>query len=118
MKGLNEREQGLKNKRGGGIMLAKINSKKAVYIGTGAGLILFVLFGFFPSAMMGGYVGLRLAELIAGPGSLGVVARVFTAVSMLGAVITTACAFLLGGALAGYSLAQKGRNPIDAENRA
>lgn len=99
-------------------MLAKINSKKAVYIGTGAGLILFVLLGFFPSAMMGGYVGLRLAELIIGHGNLGVVARVFTAVSMIGAVITTACAFLLGGAFAGYALSQKGRTCREATNRA
>lgn len=105
------------NKKGGEIMLAKVNSKKAVYIGTGAGLILFVLLGFFPSAMMGGYVGLRLAELIVGPGSLGVLARVLTAVSMVGAVLTTACAFILGGALAGYALSQKGKNPAEEGSR-
>ncbi|MFN4219729.1 MAG: hypothetical protein ACK4GJ_02260 [bacterium] len=88
-------------------MLAKLDSKKGIYLGTGAGLILFVLLGFFPSAMIGGYVGLKLAELIVGPGSLGVVARVLTAVSMIGAVLVTAVTFILGGALAGYTLSQR-----------
>ncbi|BAU23688.1 hypothetical protein THC_1320 [Caldimicrobium thiodismutans] len=88
-------------------MLAKLDSRKGIYIGTGAGLILFVLLGFFPSAMMGGYVGLKLAELIMGPGSMGVVARLFTALSMIGAVLVTAVVFVLGGAIAGYILSGK-----------
>jgi hypothetical protein len=88
-------------------MLAKVDSRKGIYIGTGAGLILFVLLGFFPSAMMGGYVGLKLAELIMGPGTMGVVARVLTALSMIGAVLVTAVAFILGGAVAGYILSGK-----------
>ncbi len=88
-------------------MLAKLDSKKGIYLGTAVGLILFVLLGFFPSAMMGGYVGLKLAELIVGPGSMGVIARVFTAVSMIGAVLVTAVVFILGGAIAGYTLSKK-----------
>ncbi len=88
-------------------MLTRVDAKKGIYIGTAIGLILFVLLGFFPSAMMGGYVGLKLAELIAGPGTMGVVARVMTAVSMIGAVLVTAVAFILGGALAGYVITQK-----------
>lgn len=99
-------------------MLTKVDSRKAIYIGTGVGLILFVLLGFFPSAMMGGYVGLKLAELIMGPGSMGVVARLFTAVSMIGAVIVTAVAFVLGGALAGYAISQKLASKAEAKVRA
>ncbi|MFN4131859.1 MAG: hypothetical protein ACK4GE_02140 [Caldimicrobium sp.] len=98
-------------------MLAKLDSKKGVYLGTGAGLILFVLLGFFPSAMIGGYVGLKLAELIVGPGSLGVIARILTAVSMIGSVLVTAVAFILGGALAGYTLSQKVKTK-EAESKA
>ncbi len=88
-------------------MLAKLDSKKGIYLGTAVGLILFVLLGFFPSAMMGGYVGLKLAELIVGPGSMGVIARVFTAVSMIGAVLVTAVVFIFGCAIAGYTLSKK-----------
>jgi len=99
-------------------MLARINERKAVYLGTGVGLILFVLLGFFPSAMMGGYVGLRLAELIVGPGSMGVVARVLTAISMIGAVVVTAVAFVLGGALSGYAISGKLRKVAEAKGEA
>jgi len=98
-------------------MLAKLDSKKGIYIGTGAGLLFFVLLGFFPSAMVGGYVGLKLAELIVGPGSMGVIARILTAVSMIGAVLVTAIAFILGGALAGYAVSQKFRTKT-AESKA
>ena len=88
-------------------MLARLDAKRGIYLGTAVGLILFVLLGFFPSAMMGGYVGLKLAELIAGPGTMGVIARIMTAVSMIAAVLVTAVAFILGGALAGYAISQK-----------
>jgi len=99
-------------------MLTRINERKAVYLGTGVGLILFVLLGFFPSAMMGSYVGLRLAELIVGPGSMGVVARVLTAISMIGAVVVTAVAFVLGCALAGYAISGKLRKEAEAKGKA
>ncbi len=99
-------------------MLGRVDARRAIYIGTGVGLILFVLLGFFPSAMMGGFVGLKLAELVVGPGSMGVVARVFTAVCMIGAVIVTAVAFVLGGALAGYAISQKVGSKAEAKVKA
>lgn len=79
-------------------------AKKGLYIGTGVGLILFVLLGFFPSAMMGGYVGLKLAELFMGLGTGGVLARILVALSMIGAVLVAAVLFILGGALAGWMI--------------
>ncbi|MEZ0343340.1 MAG: hypothetical protein ABWJ99_00825 [Caldimicrobium sp.] len=99
-------------------MLGRVDARKAIYIGTGVGLILFVLLGFFPSAMMGGFVGLKLAELIMGPGSMGVLARILAAVSMIGAVIVTAVAFVLGGALAGYAISQKLSSKAEAKVKA
>jgi len=77
-------------------------SKKGLYIGTAVGLLLFALLGFFPSAMMGGYVGIKLAELIMGAPAVGVLPRIFVALSMIGAVISTALVFILGGAIAGW----------------
>ncbi|MGC9109762.1 MAG: hypothetical protein ACP5HI_05895 [Caldimicrobium sp.] len=96
-------------------MLGKVDVKKGIYLGTGAGLILFVLLGFFSSAMMGGYVGLKLAELMVGPGRMGVIARVHTAISMIGAVIVTAVAFILGDALAGYVISQRLVTRVEAK---
>ncbi len=88
-------------------MLEARDVKKWVYVGTGAGLILFVLLGFFPSAMIGGYVGLKLAELIMGEVSSGILPRLLTALSMIGSVLVAAVTFILGGAAAGYLLATK-----------
>ncbi len=98
-------------------MLEKFDVKKGIYIGTGVGLILFVLLGFFPSAMIGGYVGLKLAEHIVGPGSMGVIAKVFSAISMIGAVIFTGVAFIFGGAFAGYVVSQKLTTRAEAKAR-
>ncbi|MCC6026391.1 MAG: hypothetical protein LM575_05430, partial [Caldimicrobium sp.] len=64
-------------------------SKNGLYIGTAAGLVLFALLGFFPSAMVGGYVGIKLAELFVGVPAVGILPRIFVAFSMIGAVIFT-----------------------------
>jgi hypothetical protein len=77
-------------------------SKKGLYIGTAAGLVLFALLGFFPSAMVGGYVGIKLAELIVGAPAVGILPRIFATLSMIGAVIFTGLVFVLGGAIAGW----------------
>lgn len=90
-------------------------AKKGLYIGTGVGLILFVLLGFFPSAMMGGYVGLKLAELLIGPGTAGVLVRILVALSMIGAVLVSAVVFILGGAVAGWMIgnAYQGKQQVE-----
>jgi hypothetical protein len=77
-------------------------SKKGLYIGTAAGLVLFALLGFFPSAMVGGYVGIKLAELIVGAPAVGILPRIFATLSMIGAVIFTGLVFVLGGPIAGW----------------
>jgi hypothetical protein len=77
-------------------------SKKGLYIGTAGGLVLFALLGFFPSAIMGGYIGIKLAELIVGAPAVGILPYIFAAFSMIGAVIFTGLVFVLGGAIAGW----------------
>jgi hypothetical protein len=77
-------------------------SKKGLYLGTAVGLVLFALLGFFPSAIMGGYIGIKLAELIVGAPAVGILPHIFAAFSMIGAVIFTGLVFVLGGAIAGW----------------
>ena len=96
-------------------MFTMFDGKKLIYIGTGAGLILYVLLGFFPSAMVGGFVGLKLVEIVMGVENTGILAQVIAVVSMIGAVIFTAVAFVLGGALAGYIIAQKFCSGVEAK---
>jgi len=77
-------------------------SKKGLYIGTAGGLVFFALLGFFPSALTGGYVGIKLAELIVGAPAVGILPRIFAGFSMIGAVISIGFVFVLGGAIAGW----------------
>jgi len=77
-------------------------SKNGLYLGTAVGLVLFALLGFFPSAIMGGYIGIKLAELIVGAPAVGILPRIFAGFSMIGAVISTGLVFILGGAIVGW----------------
>jgi hypothetical protein len=57
---------------------------KMTYLGAGAGLILFALFGIMPGSMLGGAMGLSIAGALFGtPVEPGVLARMLLAVSML-----------------------------------
>jgi hypothetical protein len=72
-------------------------ARKTAYIGAGAGLVLFVLFGLMPGSLLGGSMGINIAGWIFGlPLEPGLISRVIVLVSMLvgvmlaGIVIITA----------------------------
>ncbi len=72
-------------------------SRKAAYIGAGAGLVLFALFGLLPGSLLGGAMGINLAGWLFGlPLQPGLVSRMIVLASMLmgvlvaGIVIVTA----------------------------
>lgn len=72
-------------------------ARKTAYIGAGAGLVLFVLFGLMPGSLLGGSMGITAAGWIFGlPLQPGLISRVIVLVSMLigvlvsGIVIVTA----------------------------
>lgn len=68
-------------------MKARIANKMA-YLGAGAGLVLFAIFGIMPGTFIGGVMGLSLAGALLGtPVEAGVVARVIVAASMLTGVL-------------------------------
>ena len=59
-------------------------TRKAAYIGTGAGLVLFALFGLLPGSLMGGAAGMNLAGWIFGmPLQPMLISRVIVLASML-----------------------------------
>jgi hypothetical protein len=63
---------------------------KMAYLGAGAGLILFALFGIMPGSMLGGAMGLSIAGALFGtPVEPGVLARMLLAVSMLFGVMVS-----------------------------
>ncbi len=72
-------------------------AKKTAYIGAGAGLVLFALFGLMPGSLLGGAMGINIAGWLFGlPLQPGLVSRVIVLASMLigvlvaGIVIVTA----------------------------
>jgi hypothetical protein len=84
-------------------------SRKATYIGAGAGLVLFAIFGLLPGSLLGGAAGIKLAGMLFGlPLDPGIISRAIVLASMLvgvaaaGITIVTATSTL--GWLAGRVL--------------
>jgi hypothetical protein len=100
--------QARRNKKEGLIMKTTI-ARKTAYIGAGAGLVLFALFGLLPGSLIGGAMGINVAGWLFGlPLQPGLVSRLIVLASMLigvlvsGIVIVTASSaigWLVGRAL-------------------
>lgn len=79
-------------------------SKKGLYIGTGIGLILFVLVGLLSGSFFGGMAGLKLMESITGgPVQATLIARVVIVISMLAGVVASAVLFIGGMGVLGWA---------------
>lgn len=79
-------------------------SKKGLYVGTGVGLILFVLVGLLSGSLIGGVIGLKIAGLIhGGPVEGGLLPRVIVAGSMIAGVIASAVMFIAGMGFLGWA---------------
>jgi hypothetical protein len=86
-------------------------SRKTAYIGAGAGLVLFAIFGLLPGSLLGGAAGIKLAGMFFGlPLDLGIVSRVIVLASMLVGILvagiasvtaTTSLGWLVGKVLEG-----------------
>jgi len=73
-------------------------ARKTTYIGAGAGLVLFALFGLLPGSLLGGVAGINIAGWLFGlPLEPGLLSRMIVLVAMLtgvliaGLAIVTAC---------------------------
>jgi len=65
-------------------------SRKTAYIGAGAGLVLFAIFGLLPGSLLGGAAGIKFAGILFGlPLEPGIVSRVIVLASMLVGVMVT-----------------------------
>jgi hypothetical protein len=88
-------------------------SRKTAYIGAGAGLVLFAIFGLLPGSLLGGAAGIKLAGMLFGlPLESGLIQRIIVLASMLvgvmvsGITIVTATAtmgWLMGSVLEGQA---------------
>ncbi len=80
------------------------SSKKGLYVGTGIGLILFVLVGLLSGSLVGGLIGLKVAGFIFGaPLEGALLSRVIVAISMIGGVFASAVIFIAGMGFLGWT---------------
>lgn len=78
-------------------------AKKGLYIGAGAGLVLFALIGLLPGSFIGGVIGLNIAGGIFGtPVSSSVLPRLIVAASMLMGILVSGLIFVTGTSLLGW----------------
>jgi len=80
-------------------------SKKSTYIGAGAGLVLFAIFGLLPGSILGGAAGIKFAGILFGlPLEPGMVSRAIVLASMLVGVLVSGIAIITATSTAGWLL--------------
>lgn len=78
-------------------------SRKTAYIGAGAGLVLFAIFGLLPGSLIGGAVGLKLAGMLLSlPLEAGIIARAIVLVSMLMGVVVSGISIVTATSTTGW----------------
>lgn len=78
-------------------------AKKAAYIGAGAGLVLFALFGLMPGSILGGAAGINIAGWLFGlPLEPGLLSRAIVFLSMLAGVLVSGIVIVTASTSAGW----------------
>ena len=78
-------------------------SRKTAYIGAGAGLVLFAIFGLLPGSLLGGAMGINIAGWLFGlPLQPGLLARVIILASMLIGVLVTGIVIVTATSTVGW----------------
>ena len=102
-------------------------ARKTAYIGAGAGLVLFALFGLMPGSLLGGAMGINIAGWLFGlPLKSGLISRIIVLASMLIGVLvsgiaivtaTSAVGWLVGKVLESGAHAKEAREEAKAGSR-
>lgn len=78
-------------------------AKRGLYIGAGAGLVMFAIIGLLPGSFIGGVIGLNIAGSIFGlPLSASLLPRIIVGASMVLGVIISGVVFVVGASLLGW----------------
>ena len=78
-------------------------TRKATYMGAGAGLVLFAIIGLLPGSFIGGVVGLNIAGSIFGlPLTSALLPRLVVGMSMLLGIFVSALIFITGASVLGW----------------
>ena len=78
-------------------------ARKTAYIGAGAGLVLFALFGLLPGSLLGGAMGINIAGWLFGlPLQPGLLSRLIVLVSMLVGVLVSGIVIVTASSTIGW----------------
>jgi small-conductance mechanosensitive channel len=78
-------------------------SRKTAYMGAGAGLVLFAIFGLLPGSLIGGAAGLKFASMLFSlPLEAGIISRIIVLASMLMGVVVSGIAIVTAAASIGW----------------
>jgi hypothetical protein len=93
-------------------------ARRMAYIGAGAGLVLFALFGLLPGSLIGGAAGINVAGLLFGlPLQPGLASRIIILASMLVGILVAGIAIVTATATVGWlvgSLLEAGAHAREA----
>ncbi len=77
--------------------------RKSAYMGAGAGLVLFAIFGLLPGSLLGGAAGIKVAGMLMGlPLEPGILSRSIVLISMLAGVLVSGIAVTTATTTAGW----------------
>jgi hypothetical protein len=78
-------------------------SRKTAYMGAGAGLVLFAIFGLLPGSLIGGAAGLKFAGMLFNfPVEAGIISRIIILASMLMGVVVSGIAVVTAASSIGW----------------
>ncbi|MDA8098437.1 MAG: hypothetical protein M0042_02275 [Nitrospiraceae bacterium] len=78
-------------------------AKKGAYLGAGAGLVLFAIFGLLPGSLLGGAAGINVAGWLFGlPLEPGLISRAIVLVSMLMGVLVSGIVIVTATSTVGW----------------
>ena len=78
-------------------------AKRGLYLGAGAGLVMFAIIGLLPGSFIGGVIGLNIAGSIFGlPLNVSLLPRLIVGASMVLGIIVSGVIFVVGASLLGW----------------
>lgn len=93
-------------------------SKRGAYVGAGAGLILFAIFGLLPGSLLGGAAGLKVAGMLFGlPLEPTIVSRAIVLMAMVAGVLVAGLAIVTATSTIGWIIGRAINVVIHKEER-
>ena len=84
-------------------MTTTMARQRGAYIGAGAGLVVFAIFGLLPGSLLGGAAGIKVAGMFFGlPLDPGILSRGIILASMVGGILVSGIAIITALATVGW----------------